>query len=82
MEVYTSDYYNDSMQAYAAGLAEGYITRDLISMHWMNTYEGYCKTPLTSYCQKLQQFLQDNLSWMTEQLAKNEAYWHHVSLRY
>ncbi|KPJ17049.1 Putative phospholipase B-like 2 [Papilio machaon] len=40
LEVHTSKDVTDEQQAYAAGFIEGYLTRDLIWMHWQNMLKG------------------------------------------
>uniref|UniRef100_A0A8B9ZE90 Phospholipase B-like n=1 Tax=Anas platyrhynchos TaxID=8839 RepID=A0A8B9ZE90_ANAPL len=84
LELATNASFNDSLQAYAAGLAEAAVTEQLIYMHWMNTVVGYCgpfgyQTP---YCEKLRGYLQANLAWMEEQMASGQRpeYWHQVRL--
>lgn len=84
LEVTTSASYNDSLQAYAAGLAEAAVSEQLMYMHWMNTMVGYCG-PFkyeSEYCEKLRGYLEANLDWMEEQMAKGEdpEYWHQVRL--
>ncbi|NWI02128.1 PLBLB protein, partial [Tichodroma muraria] len=84
LEVTTNASYNDSLQAYAAGLAEAAVTEQLMYMHWMNTMVGYCG-PFkyeSEYCQKLRNYLETNLAWMEEQMAKGQdpEYWHQVRL--
>ncbi|NXT67128.1 PLBLB protein, partial [Chaetops frenatus] len=84
LEVSTNASYNDSLQAYAAGLAEAAVTEQLMYMHWMNTMVGYCG-PFkyeSEYCQKLRNYLEANLAWMEEQMAKGQdpEYWHQVRL--
>ena len=72
------------MQAYSAGFLEGHVTRDLIDMHWQNTYKGYCKMPLSKFCQELQKYMDENVAWMQQQIDKkssHEPYWHHVSMK-
>jgi len=81
LEVYTNGAFDDLKQAYAAGLAEAYLTKQLIAMHWYNTYRGYCSKPLTPKCEKLQAFINKNLKWMSEQIiakAAKDEYWHQV----
>lgn len=39
MEVESKTTWPDEMQAYAAGMAEGYLTKDLIYDFWQNTVE-------------------------------------------
>ncbi|XP_045537753.1 putative phospholipase B-like 2 isoform X4 [Papilio machaon] len=41
LEVHTSKDVTDEQQAYAAGFIEGYLTRDLIWMHWQNMLKGW-----------------------------------------
>ncbi|XP_046365678.2 putative phospholipase B-like 2 [Haliotis rufescens] len=76
--------YNDSMLAYAAGLVEGYVTRDLINMHWENTMAGYCDEPYSAYCQRLRDFLETNLNWIRTSIKNNpdDPYWHQVEMFY
>ena len=80
LEVYTADIVDDETQAYAAGLAEGKITRDLIKMHWYNTMDGYCAEPLSAYCKRLKDYLRTNFNWVSAQIRANpnDTYWHQV----
>ncbi|OWF46224.1 putative phospholipase B-like 2 [Mizuhopecten yessoensis] len=82
LEVSTSESYSDDVQAYAAGLVEGYLTADFIKMQWYNTIEGYCDKPYTAYCTRLQAYLQQNLDWMNRMISKSKAdpYWNQVKL--
>ncbi|XP_042661575.1 putative phospholipase B-like 2 isoform X2 [Tyto alba] len=84
LEVTTNASYSDSLQAYAAGLAEAAVSEQLMYMHWMNTMVGYCG-PFkyeSDYCEKLRGYLEANLAWMEEQMGKGEdpEYWHQVRL--
>uniref|UniRef100_K7FJ07 Phospholipase B-like n=1 Tax=Pelodiscus sinensis TaxID=13735 RepID=K7FJ07_PELSI len=84
LELATSEKYNDSLQAYAAGLAEAAVSEQLIYMHWMNTMVGYCG-PFkyqTDYCEKLKSYIETNLAWMETQIEKGDApeYWYQVRL--
>ena len=83
LEVETSASIPDELQAYLAGWLEGSLTRELISMHLTNTYEGYCKTPLSAFCQDLQKYLDDNSKWVKEQIEANaeDPYWQQVNQR-
>lgn len=75
--------YSDSLQAYAAGFVEGYVTRELMQMHWTNTLAGYCQGPkLTDQCVKLKFFLGENLLWMKNKIKDPGAssIWYHVQL--
>ncbi|CAH2295061.1 phospholipase B-like 2 [Pelobates cultripes] len=84
LELRTNAYYNDSIQAYAAGVAEASVTQRLIYMHWMNTLMGYCgpykyETP---FCERLRNYLEANFAWMQQEMDKGEdpVYWHQIHL--
>ncbi|XP_067861820.1 putative phospholipase B-like 2 [Heptranchias perlo] len=84
LELTTNGTYNDSIQAYAAGVVEAAVTQPYIYMHWMNTMFRYCG-PFkyqTAYCEKLKNYIETNLAWIEDQMANNgdEAYWHQVRL--
>ncbi|KAK7480064.1 hypothetical protein BaRGS_00028701, partial [Batillaria attramentaria] len=74
---------NSSVQAYAAGLAEGYITRELISLHYQNTVGTFCQ-PKTRKCRAVETFLRENLDWVTSNVEANsdDQYWYQVRLFY
>ncbi len=81
LEVYTNEKFDDLKQAYAAGIVEGILTKDLIDLHWYNTYDGYCAKPLSTYCKKVQKYVDANMNWVTKQLMKyadSDSYWHQV----
>lgn len=82
LEVYTDNTVDDATQAYAAGLAEGTVTQDLLKMHWYNTMDRYCAEPLTPYCKRLRDYLRANFDWVAAQIKANphDAYWHQVAL--
>ncbi|XP_077094756.1 putative phospholipase B-like 2 [Siphateles boraxobius] len=84
LEVSTSAVYNDSLQAYAAGLVEASATSQLIYQHWMNTLMGYCEpsTRDDSYCQRLKDYISTNLQWLNQQMDTHadSPYWHQVRL--
>jgi len=40
LTVVTNDKFSNRDQAYAAGVVEAHLTKDLITMHWKNTVEG------------------------------------------
>ena len=67
------------MQAVAAGMAEGFITADFIAMSYQNTMQGYCDNE-KEYCDRLNQYLADNMDWVQSQIKKNpyDSYWHQV----
>ncbi|KAI7808257.1 putative phospholipase B-like 2 [Triplophysa rosa] len=84
LEVSSSGSYNDTLQAYAAGLVEASVTSQLIYKHWMNTLMGYCGafTHEPDYCQRLKHYINTNLQWITQQMDThtNSSYWHQVRL--
>ena len=73
--------YADSLQARAAGMAEGFITSELIYMHYMNTLADYC-TNEKDYCTKLSKFVSDNKEWINNKIKDSQSteksYWHQV----
>ncbi|XP_003461406.1 putative phospholipase B-like 2 [Cavia porcellus] len=84
LELGTSGDYNDSLQAYAAGVVEASVSEELIYMHWMNTMVNYCG-PFeyeVGYCERLKSFLETNLEWMQQQMELHPdcPYWHQVRL--
>ncbi|KAK7087796.1 putative phospholipase B-like 2 isoform X2 [Littorina saxatilis] len=74
---------NSSIQAYAAGLAEGYITRGLIDLHFQNTMTGLCDGK-SAQCQGVERFLRRNLDWVFKMVEENpdDNYWYQVRLFY
>ena len=72
---------SDSLQAQAAGMAEGYITSEFIYMDFFNRVSDYC-TNEKIFCEKLAKFIEDNNSWMSDQIKQSadseKAYWHQV----
>lgn len=83
LHVATNGSYKDSLQAQAAGMAEGYITSDFINMHYQNTLAEYC-TNEKDYCTKLSKFMSDNSAWMQSKIKaateSEKSYWHQVDL--
>ncbi|KAK7087515.1 putative phospholipase B-like 2 [Littorina saxatilis] len=86
LQLETVDTFPDSAQAYAAGLLEGNVTRDLIKMHWTNTMAGMCTKPYSKFCSRLSNFLGENLKWMKDQIQEDKTlthfspFWHQVEL--
>jgi hypothetical protein len=71
----------DSLQAYAAGLAEGYLTGVQISQHSMNTFASYWGMGLPP--QPFVDYIESNLAYMHKQadaLGHSDAFWRHVGL--
>ncbi|KFM83543.1 putative phospholipase B-like 2, partial [Stegodyphus mimosarum] len=66
------------MQAYSAGLVEGFLTSDLLQKHWNNLAADYCKGE-ESYCKRLASFLQKNLDFINSNVKTRRqynVYWH------
>ena len=75
----TNAQYDDHFQAQAAGMAEGFITAEQISMHWRNTAAGYCDKE-KEFCWKLKRFMSDMYIWIKSNIKENpgDPYWHQV----
>lgn len=82
MQIETNGDQPDNEQAYAAGFLEGFLTKDLISLHILNTIDGFCNDTSDSNCKKLFQFLEENFNWMNDQINNHpdDPYWHQVSI--
>ncbi|XP_048582385.1 putative phospholipase B-like 2 [Nematostella vectensis] len=81
LEVFSNESYSDVLQATAAGMAEGFITADLIHMDYMNKYADYCKND-ENFCKKLTEYLRGNEAWRAKMIKNhlNESYWYQVQL--
>ncbi|XP_054155881.1 putative phospholipase B-like 2 [Oppia nitens] len=81
LELHTNQHWPDSYQAYYAGLIEGYLTHQLITDHYFNKLDGYFTADDDEYKQKLQDFVEKNIKFMTTMLTTaNNPYWHCVGL--
>ncbi|VDK18842.1 unnamed protein product [Anisakis simplex] len=83
-EVETFKNYSAEVQAYAAGVAEGILSRELIYYHFRNTIEDMCKG-YRAYCKKLYQYVSENLNWIKKTVAqkpKSDLYWRQVNLSF
>ena len=84
LEVETFSGYPDQLQAFAAGVAEGYLTKMQIFFHWQNTVEQMCVNQ-KAYCKKLYKYIQANLDWIRQKVTTTpptDLYWQHVNLTY
>ncbi|KAF8778477.1 putative phospholipase B-like 2 like protein [Argiope bruennichi] len=82
LQIKSNKSFPDPVQAYAAGLVEGFLTADLLEKHWYNVIADYC-TNDEAFCHRLQDFLQKNLDFINKNIeAKRnyDSYWHHVAL--
>lgn len=71
----------DSLQAYAAGLAEGYLTAAKVSQHFSNTFVSYWgQGPVP---QPFVDYIETNLAYMLKQsdsLGSSDSFWRQVGL--
>jgi len=85
VETFASAGITDEIQAYAAGVVEGSLTKLQIFYHFRNTVEGMCSPdPGTrAYCKRLYRYLKKNLDWVRSQvLEQTNDYWKMVNLTY
>jgi len=84
LEVETFKGYPSQLQAFAAGVAEGYLTKLQINYHYKNTVETLCKGQ-EAYCKKLYKYIQNNLDWIRGEVTskpRKDLYWKQVNLTY
>lgn len=83
LELHTSADSSDEKQAYAAGYLEGFLTRDLIWMHWQNMLKGYCYNK-TDVCGLIEQYIDTNEEYIADMIHKNadDPYWYQMKLFY
>ncbi|XP_052756530.1 putative phospholipase B-like 2 [Galleria mellonella] len=83
LELHTSADSSDEKQAYAAGYLEGFLTRDLIWMHWQNMLKGYCYNK-TDVCGLIEDFVDKNEAYISSMVQKNpnDPYWYQMKLYY
>ncbi|KAL3088134.1 hypothetical protein niasHS_009420 [Heterodera schachtii] len=84
LEVETKPEAEPEMQAYAAGILEGTLTRHTLELHLMNVVYDYCNDYQT-YCNNLKLYLKQNLEYVQERLAKapaDDPYWQGVKRVY
>jgi hypothetical protein len=70
------------MQAFAAGMAEGYLTRDLIYYYWKNMVETYCSNKAV-LCKYINKYVSQNAKWLKtniEQSKNSSSYWYQLNL--
>ncbi|XP_013190959.1 putative phospholipase B-like 2 [Amyelois transitella] len=83
LELHTSANFSDEKQAYAAGYLEGFLTRDLIWMHWQNMLKGYCYNK-TDVCGLIEDFLDKNEAYISSMITAYplDPYWYQIKLYY
>ncbi|KAH7983309.1 putative phospholipase B-like 2 [Rhipicephalus sanguineus] len=82
LQVESSPYVPDELQAYAAGALEAYLTRRLMENQWENLFSRYCENQ-TEYCSRLDDFIIKNLQYSREQEHRfmySDPYWNMVHL--
>ncbi|XP_050664376.1 putative phospholipase B-like 2 isoform X1 [Leptidea sinapis] len=81
LELHTSPDSCDEKQAYAAGFLEGFLTRDLIWMHWENMLKGYCYGK-ADVCGLIEQYVDINQNYMKQMIEDNfnDPYWYQLKL--
>ncbi|KAI6188670.1 putative phospholipase B-like 2 [Aphelenchoides besseyi] len=85
IETFNDNELTDEIQAYAAGVLEGSLSRLQIYYHFRNTIEGMCNPTAEKreYCKRLYKYLKSNLDWIQSQVvARNDDYWKMVNLSY
>ena len=66
------------------GFLEGWVTRDLVRMQYLNTIVGRCDGK-EALCQQISDWVGQNTLWVRgkiQELRRKEEYWHHVGLFY
>ena len=87
MAIYDSFFFSEILlQAYAAGMIEGYVTSEILYMYWQNTVDGYCDGK-EKLCDKLVKFVNSNTKWVKKKLKSHpdlgkHPYWHQLNLLY
>jgi len=79
LEVETKSSWADDMQATAAGISEGYLTKDLIYDAWQNTIKNYCDDKPV-ICKYINKYITANMNWMQKSSNNKTAYWHQTNL--
>lgn len=80
LEVETFEGASADLQAYAAGLVEGRLSRTVLEYHLQNTYYDYCKG-FSQYCARLNKYLAENLAYLRERVEAapaDDVYWQAV----
>ncbi|KHJ88516.1 lysophospholipase, partial [Oesophagostomum dentatum] len=84
LEIETFSGHPYDVQAYAAGVAEGELTRLQINYHYKNTVQDLCKNH-TLYCKRLYKYLTKNLDWLRSEVITKpptDLFWRHVNLTF
>jgi hypothetical protein len=82
VEVETKTTWPDEMQGFAAGMAEGYLTKDLIAYFWANMIEHYCDDK-EQLCKNIDKYIKLNSQWTEKSTQKGKngsPYWYQANL--
>lgn len=83
LEVETNHAVDDGVQAYAAGVLEAHLTRELMENHWLNIFGGYCRGN-RYYCRRLRRFFDLHIGFsqvMQDTHRDTDSYWRMVDLQ-
>jgi len=87
LQLETFDTFSDFIQASGAGYLEGWMTRDILYMQYLNTIVGRCDGK-QELCEKINDWVKSNHKWVIKQIEKSrgsispDPFWHHVGLFY
>lgn len=82
LQIESNGHVQDDLQAYAAGVLEANLTRQVMEYQWTNLFGMYCENQ-TTYCHKLARFLTENVKYTQEQghrLRNDDPFWNMVHL--
>ena len=77
--MHTKSAFPDDVQSRAAGMVEGFLTADLILMHWKNNLVSKCAAN-QDLCDKIKQFFEENSIFVANGIDSNpqDKYWYQV----
>ncbi|KAH6925052.1 hypothetical protein HPB50_000212 [Hyalomma asiaticum] len=82
LQIESNGHVQDDLQAYAAGVLEANLTRQVMEYQWTNLFGMYCENQ-TTYCHKLTRFLTENVKYTQEQghrLRNDDPFWNMMHL--
>ncbi|KAE9551530.1 hypothetical protein FO519_005260 [Halicephalobus sp. NKZ332] len=80
LEIETMSGFDTDLQAYAAGVLEGVLSRKVLSYTIKNTFTDYC-TGFKKFCDRLHKYLDENLKYIkskVENAPKDDPYWQSI----
>uniref|UniRef100_A0A7E4VT70 Phospholipase B-like n=1 Tax=Panagrellus redivivus TaxID=6233 RepID=A0A7E4VT70_PANRE len=84
LEIETRAEYDTDLQAYAAGVLEGALTKNVLSYHISNTVLDYC-TGFKGYCKRLTKYLTEHLKYVKNKIdtaPRDDPYWQSIRRSY